>query len=420
MDLVLSMGSLELDEDDLMLTVDMSEACKPSATHVLKGAQSGIVHGENQENPQRISTCRVQTSAVLRNSSICETGRRTGGISPAVSHRTGLQNLRDVAWSSEEVLASSEPTLLRQASAECTGVKTLLLRLRRLLQEEADANVTFSTLPNSDGSAAINQALLLGEISRLNERVREQDKIICKMQQQLDERGLQGTILGCDGRVERACQTDDATSSIYPFQAHRWPSSLERRGLGLAYMATSPSVALNDKQSRTNQRVNNSSPIVLPSPPTPPSSLCENANVHACDCKRLNRECSEMLTSVGSEKMFPRHGSPVNQDVPAVSLHGLAATPNDAILHRHESDSILHLKHIFECCSITNNDMGPLPASSPTIKRSTASCKRHSVEAITQGLKSNVEWNSSPHRPPLQCPCDLMSISDDMTVVIQV
>uniref|UniRef100_UPI00358E6580 serine-rich coiled-coil domain-containing protein 1-like isoform X3 n=1 Tax=Myxine glutinosa TaxID=7769 RepID=UPI00358E6580 len=244
MDFLLRMGSLELDEDDLMLTVDMSEACKPSSTHVLKGAQSGfaeaeycgassedrkeettvcfvpaatgILNEEKQASPRRISTCRVQTGAVLRNSNICETGRRTGGISPAVSRRTSPRNFCDVAWASEEVLGSSEPTLLRQASAECTGLKTLLLRLRRLLQEEADANLSFPTLPNSDGAATINQALLLGEISRLNERVREQDKIICKMQQQLDERGLQGTFPGCNGRVERACQTDDATSSKPP------------------------------------------------------------------------------------------------------------------------------------------------------------------------------------------------------------
>uniref|UniRef100_A0A3Q0S7A1 Coiled-coil serine-rich protein 1 n=1 Tax=Amphilophus citrinellus TaxID=61819 RepID=A0A3Q0S7A1_AMPCI len=225
LDVLNNLGSSELDEDDLMLDLDLSDDQRHR-------------HVSREDSSQSLASCLN-----LLPSPLDPSGDRIVG-------KENIQSLGLGLGKEDDPLPLGLETLpLRLMQQECTAVKTLLLRLRRTLQESTETSPA-SSLQSLPISPCSEKSLPFKDPSReeaLLQQLREKDELIIKLQSEL----VRSSALICifdDDDIPRAVGTS-ASSSLH---------SLASRG------SPSPSISSSDQ--------------VSPPPPTPSSASSSSSS----------------------------------------------------------------------------------------------------------------------------------------------
>ncbi|XP_062859278.1 serine-rich coiled-coil domain-containing protein 2 isoform X2 [Trichomycterus rosablanca] len=159
-------NSCDLEEDDLMLDVDLSEDISLHSDsefwqwrkrQQFRGRKEKL-HNNNGDGMQAYDSCGVQGSS---------------------RSASGLESLDEL--------------MLKHMAQDCSSVKDQLLQLRRLLQMEDDGSVDEEIISSpSDEEQSYQQHVeeLLQEVQRLREELKMKDRIIAKLSQQESTRDV--------------------------------------------------------------------------------------------------------------------------------------------------------------------------------------------------------------------------------------
>ncbi|XP_078387023.1 serine-rich coiled-coil domain-containing protein 2 isoform X1 [Cetorhinus maximus] len=199
LDILNNLESGDLDEDDLMLDVDLPEdtpykleACE-SMAHLERSERGARNQGFWRKRYPRWSG---QEQYHHGNSEI---QRSPVSQEPPVGH-FDWHAASSYCWPPSSHIRSSRPMTentvmldvltLRHMVHDCTSVKTQILKLKRLLQQNDDASPVIS--PTQEQAEAIKSTdktdELLGEIQGLQEELKRKDRMIEQLQQQLSAR----------------------------------------------------------------------------------------------------------------------------------------------------------------------------------------------------------------------------------------
>ncbi|KAM4616885.1 serine-rich coiled-coil domain-containing protein 1 [Polymixia lowei] len=227
LDVLNNLGSSELDEDDLMLDLDLSDDQRHR-------------HVSREDSSQSLASCLN-----LLPSPMDPSGDRIPGKDTSHREPSRPTSLLPAEWSSglgfgredEPLPPGLEALPLRLMQQDCTAVKTLLLRLRRTLQESTETSPA-SSLQSLPISPCSEKSLPLKDPGReeaLLQQLREKDELILRLQAELES--AKTALKKKDHQMtERTTQTEHTG----PEASHpgRWA------GLG----SSSSSLALRDRR----------------------------------------------------------------------------------------------------------------------------------------------------------------------------
>ncbi|XP_007260860.3 serine-rich coiled-coil domain-containing protein 1 isoform X1 [Astyanax mexicanus] len=203
MDVLNNLGSSELDEDDLMLDLELSDDQRHR-------------HASQEDSSQSLASClNLLPSPMEAPKESREHHREPRPLSLCLS--------RD-----DEPLAGLEALPFRLMQQDCTAVKTLLLRLRRTLQESTETSPA-SSLHSLPISPCSEKSLALKDPTReesqsLQQQLKERDELILRLQAELEAVRLVQKPL-CQ-KADKTTQTDPAVSeAIHPSRATSQNSS---------------------------------------------------------------------------------------------------------------------------------------------------------------------------------------------------
>ncbi|XP_037337865.2 serine-rich coiled-coil domain-containing protein 1 [Pungitius pungitius] len=233
LDVLNNLGSSELDEDDLMLDLDLSDDQRHR-------------HVSREDSSQSLASCLN-----LPPSPMDPSGDRIPGRENNQREPSRPTSLLPADWSSglglgreDESLPPGLETLpLRLMQQDCTAVKTLLLRLRRTLQESAEISPA-SSLQSLPISPCSERSLPFKDVCReeaLLQQLREKEELILRLHHELESAKA--------AQKKKDCQmTDHATQTehIGPETSHpgRWS------GLGSSSsISSSISLASRDRRA---------------------------------------------------------------------------------------------------------------------------------------------------------------------------
>ncbi|XP_029366365.1 serine-rich coiled-coil domain-containing protein 1 isoform X2 [Echeneis naucrates] len=178
LDVLNNLGSSELDEDDLMLDLDLSDDQRHR-------------HVSREDSSQSLASCLN-----LLPSPMDPSGERIPGKESTQREPSRPTSLLPMDWSSGLGLGREEESLppglealpLRLMQQDCTAVKTLLLRLRRTLQESTETSPASSlqSLPISPCSEKSLPFKDPGREEALLQQLREKDELILRLQSELE------------------------------------------------------------------------------------------------------------------------------------------------------------------------------------------------------------------------------------------
>nr|XP_057926748.1 serine-rich coiled-coil domain-containing protein 1 isoform X2 [Doryrhamphus excisus] len=223
LDVLNNLGSSELDEDDLMLDLDLSDDQRHR-------------HVSREDSSQSLASCLNLLPSPVdpfadrilgKDNSQREPRRPTSLLPPA-----DCGNSAPLSGKDDELLPSGLETLpLRLMQQDCTAVKTLLLRLRRTLQESTETSPA-SSLQSLPISPCSEKSLPFKDWSReeaLLQQLKEKDELILRLQSELES--AKAALKMKDGHAtDHATQTEHMGPEINN-HAGRWsgPGSKERR-----------------------------------------------------------------------------------------------------------------------------------------------------------------------------------------------
>ncbi|XP_078259356.1 serine-rich coiled-coil domain-containing protein 1 isoform X4 [Rhinoraja longicauda] len=219
LDVLNRLGSCDLDEDDLMLDLECLEdgnhqcestvakrfVCREDSNHSIKSCLE-ILHMP-PELKMKLEGPKLPEAA---NESLCIKEGEHGEVRPAHNNHwlggppSDLSLLRE-----EETAGGLDPSSLRLLMQDCTAVKTMLLKLKRILQESAEMSPASSThsLPVSP---IIEMPFACkdpkDESALLRLQLREKDELISQLREELDSyRSLQKTLTS---QADKSTQTE--------------------------------------------------------------------------------------------------------------------------------------------------------------------------------------------------------------------
>ncbi|KAM9360588.1 serine-rich coiled-coil domain-containing protein 1 [Symphorus nematophorus] len=199
LDVLNNLGSSELDEDDLMLDLDLSDDQRHR-------------HVSREDSSQSLASCLN-----LLPSPMDPSGERILGKENNQREPSRPTSLLPADWSSgpglgreDEPLPPGLETLpLRLMQQDCTAVKTLLLRLRRTLQESTETSPA-SSLQSLPISPCSEKSLPFKDPSReesLLQQLREKDELILRLQSELESAKAALKMKDCQ-MTDRTTQTE--------------------------------------------------------------------------------------------------------------------------------------------------------------------------------------------------------------------
>ncbi|XP_040898058.1 serine-rich coiled-coil domain-containing protein 1 [Toxotes jaculatrix] len=221
LDVLNNLGSSELDEDDLMLDLDLSDDQRHR-------------HVSREDSSQSLASCLN-----LLPSPMDPSGDRIPGKENNQREPSRPTSLLPADWSSGLNLGREDESLppglealpLRLMQQDCTAVKTLLLRLRRTLQESTETSPASSlqSLPISPCSEKSLPFKDPGREEALLQQLKEKDELILKLQSELESAKAALKMKDCQ-MIDRITQTEH----MGPETSHpgRWS------GLGSSSLAT--------------------------------------------------------------------------------------------------------------------------------------------------------------------------------------
>ncbi|KAM9810302.1 serine-rich coiled-coil domain-containing protein 1 [Neosynchiropus ocellatus] len=233
LDVINYLGSSELDEDDLMLDLDLSDDQRHR-------------HVSRENSSQSLASCLNLLPSPMDHS-----GDRIPGKDGNQREQSRPTSLLPADWSSGLGLGRDDEPLppglealpLRLMQQDCTAVKTLLLRLRRTLQESAETSPASSlqSLPISPCSEKSLPFKDPGREEALLQQLREKDELILRLQGELESAKAALKIKDCQ-MTDRTTQTEHLGQEANP------PGRLS--GLGSSSSSSSSSNILPPRERR--------------------------------------------------------------------------------------------------------------------------------------------------------------------------
>ncbi|XP_068613988.1 serine-rich coiled-coil domain-containing protein 1-like [Brachionichthys hirsutus] len=199
LDVLNYLGSSELDEDDLMLDLDLSDDQRHR-------------HVYREDSSQSLVSCLNLLPSPMDPSGDAVLGKETNQREPIRP-----TSLLPADWSFGLALGKEDESLppgldtlpLRLMQQDCTAVKTLLLRLRRTLQESNEASPA-SSLQSLPISPCTEKSLPFKDPNReeaLLQQLKEKDEIIHRLQSELDSAKATLKMKDCQ-MTDRTTQTE--------------------------------------------------------------------------------------------------------------------------------------------------------------------------------------------------------------------
>lgn len=218
MDVLNNLGSCDLDEDDLMLDLEFLEdqhhcrsVCREdshqsivSCAAVLLTPIESAVEGKKKEQPKMPEVTKQNLSLKL-SKDIDRGDARCPRVSQLASSPT-------VEWPFPAIEESGgmESLPFRLMMQDCTAVKTLLLKMKRVLQESTDMSPASST--NSLPVSPLTEEplpfkdIMKDECSTLKLQLKERDEVISQLREELEKaQHLQRTLAS---QVDKSTQTE--------------------------------------------------------------------------------------------------------------------------------------------------------------------------------------------------------------------
>ncbi|XP_015274085.1 PREDICTED: serine-rich coiled-coil domain-containing protein 1 isoform X2 [Gekko japonicus] len=218
MDVLNNLGSCDLDEDDLMLDLEFLEeqhhhrsVCREdshqsivSCAAVLLTPIEPSAEGKNKEQPKMPEVTKQNLS--LKLSKDVDRGE------PRCPRVSQLASSPSMEWpfAPMEEGGGMESLPFRLMMQDCTAVKTLLLKMKRVLQESADMSPASST--NSLPVSPLTEEplpfkdIMKDECSALTLQLKERDELIFQLREELEKaQHLQRTLAT---QVDKSTQTE--------------------------------------------------------------------------------------------------------------------------------------------------------------------------------------------------------------------
>ncbi|XP_043102965.1 serine-rich coiled-coil domain-containing protein 1 isoform X2 [Puntigrus tetrazona] len=201
LDVLNNLGSSELDEDDLMLDLDLSDDQRPH-------------HASREDSSQSLASCLNLLPSPLEAST-----ERTPGRDPKEPPLREQRPMSLCLSRDDEPLPGLEMLPFRLMQQDCTAVKTLLLRLRRTLQESAEISPA-SSLHSLPISPCSEKSLPFKDPGReenqiLQQQLKEKDELIVRLQAELES--TRSALKSLCQKADKSTQTDFLLSeAIHP------------------------------------------------------------------------------------------------------------------------------------------------------------------------------------------------------------
>ncbi|XP_066568314.1 serine-rich coiled-coil domain-containing protein 1 isoform X2 [Amia ocellicauda] len=216
LDVLNNLGSCELDEDDLMLDLDFPDDQRHRFVSREDSSQSiasclALVHSPMEASVDKIpgKEAKPTDSAPGAISVHSPKGIHASDFRPSPSCLTSAPPA-DWCLSRDDELVGLEALPFRLMMQDCTAVKTLLLRLKRTLQESAEMSPASSIhslpiSPCSDKSLPFKD-LMKEENPSLLIQLKEKDELITKLQIELEK--AQNLQKHLSLRIDKSTQTE--------------------------------------------------------------------------------------------------------------------------------------------------------------------------------------------------------------------
>ncbi|XP_069341608.1 serine-rich coiled-coil domain-containing protein 1 [Eulemur rufifrons] len=217
MDVLNNLGSCELDEDDLMLDLEFLEeqnlhppVCREDSYHSVVSCAAVVltpleptIEMKKREEPKFPEPSKQNLSLKLTKD-VDQEAR--------CSHISRMPSSPSADWPLQSVEENGgiDSLPFRLMLQDCTAVKTLLLKMKRVLQESADMSPASSTtsLPVSPltEEPVPFKDIMKDECSMLKLQLKEKDELISQLQEELEKvRHLQKAFAS---RVDKSTQTE--------------------------------------------------------------------------------------------------------------------------------------------------------------------------------------------------------------------
>ncbi|XP_062964888.1 serine-rich coiled-coil domain-containing protein 1 [Cynocephalus volans] len=217
MDVLNNLGSCELDEDDLMLDLEFLEeqnlhppVCREDSYHsvvscaaVVLTSMEPTIEMKKREEPKFPEPSKQNLSLKLTKD-IDQEAR--------CSHISRMPSSPSTDWPLQGVEENGgiDSLPFRLMLQDCTAVKTLLLKMKRVLQESADMSPASSTtsLPVSPltEEPVPFKDIMKDECSMLKLQLKERDELISQLQEELEK--VQHLQKAFASRVDKSTQTE--------------------------------------------------------------------------------------------------------------------------------------------------------------------------------------------------------------------
>ncbi|ELW70183.1 Protein FAM190A [Tupaia chinensis] len=235
MDVLNNLGSCELDEDDLMLDLEFLEeqslypsVCREDSYHsvvscaaVVLAPMEPTIEMKKREEVKHPESSKQNLSLKLTKD--VEQEARC----PHISRMPGSPST-DWPLQGVEENGGIDSLPFRLMLQDCTAVKTLLLKMKRVLQESAELSPASSTtsLPVSPltEEPVPFKDIMKDECSMLKLQLKERDELISQLQEELEK--VQHLQKAFASRVDKSTQTEllgcDVSSYVKPFLYSSW------------------------------------------------------------------------------------------------------------------------------------------------------------------------------------------------------
>ncbi|XP_063773400.1 serine-rich coiled-coil domain-containing protein 1 isoform X2 [Pseudophryne corroboree] len=251
MDVLNNLGSCELDEDDLMLDLEFTEeqqlrrVCREDSYQSIVSCSAVVLSHVEQASETNKPKEEAKTETAKRNLflHLAKENDQEDAKCPRVCQ---MPNSPSLEWPfAQEDSTSLESLPFRLMMQDCTSVKTLLLKMKRILQESTEMSPASSTAslpisPIAERSLPFKD-IMKDECSMLKLQLKERDELIHQLQEELKiARTLQSLHFS---KQDKCTQTEFANHEV-----HRNTTSTE----GSIYKAIRPVHCFQHYQFKTN------------------------------------------------------------------------------------------------------------------------------------------------------------------------
>ncbi|XP_029453564.1 LOW QUALITY PROTEIN: serine-rich coiled-coil domain-containing protein 1 [Rhinatrema bivittatum] len=252
MDVLNNLGSCELDEDDLMLDLESLEeqnhhraVCRDDSFQSIVSC-SAVVLSTTEKNDESKNNEEPKMPEAAKRNLTLHLSKETDQGEPKCHRISQMPSSPSVdwPWAGLEETAGLESLPFRLMMQDCTAVKSLLFKMKRILQESADMSPASSTASLPMSPIAEHpfpfKDIMKDECSMLKLQLKERDELVFQLREELAKVHLEKSTAS---RLDKSTQTE--------FVGHdaRWNSASTE---GSIYKAIRPVHCFQHYQIKTS------------------------------------------------------------------------------------------------------------------------------------------------------------------------